>query len=272
MSPPVVPPPPAPDAIHGLPHRGFDPRREVPPEVAGEVAEAILAAAPRGSAGWLVDLGAGAGALGGHLAAGPLPVLAGDGPGYLPGAAGRRVVLDLHRRWPLAAASVALLFADSASHRVDARWWPAELRRVAAPGARLVLGRVRRDRDNPGPRMRRELGRLLGARPRTDGDAVGRLLAALRSAGAHTEAPRTVASWADPDTPGGALSRWRAAVEAAEPGRGIVELAGSEVSRHVAETVLDRLEAWARRHWPDLNDVTDARRAHYELTVVGLPA
>jgi SAM-dependent methyltransferase len=283
----VAPLPPGSGADFDALAAEFDRRRGVPVEVARRVAEVVLELVPRPD-GWLVDLGAGTGEIGRHLRSGPLPVLALDlslpmlgryarrSAASPPGGAGRgRLVLaDLDAPWPLPAGRAALVFASRVVHRLDPRRLLAELQRVTAPGARLVLGRVHRHRDNPGPRMRRELRRLLdqsGASGRRGDEATSRLVDALRGGGARADSPQVVAEWSDPETPGAALERWRTKVGLADLPHAPVELGGRSVSQHYAAGALDRLEAWARRQWPDLTGADTTRPARYELTVIHFP-
>lgn len=255
----------------------FDRRRGLPPGIAGEVARAVLALLPKGTAGGcLLELGAGTGEIGHHLAAGPVPYLGLDRSmgmlrrfvRRLPVApAGRLVVADLDRTWPLATSSVDLVFASRTAHRLSPDTSVREVWRTARPGARLVLGRIRRPADSPGAVLRRRLreGMAEESFPGRDARAARQdLLDRLAARGALASPPRTATRWQSRETPAQTLAKWREKIRGEAP-----ELAGRPVPGPHAAALLDRLEEWARERFGDL-DAPHGVETTYELTVLDL--
>lgn len=259
----------------------FDRHRGLPPDIAREVARAVLALVPRDARregpGWLVELGAGTGEIGRHLAIGPLPYLGLDrSSGMLArflrrlsaSPAGHLTVADLDRPWPLASATSCLIFASRTVHRLALHHLMDETRRTARPGARLVLGRIRRPADSPGAVLRRRLRRLLAEEEdlqRRNAEAArARLVAELAARGSRAHPPRPAARWRSRETPAAPLVRWREKSRSPRP-----DLAGGPVPAERAAAVLDRLEDWARDRFGDL-DAPHEVETTYELTVVDL--
>ncbi len=255
----------------------FDRRRGLPPGIAGDVARAVLALVPQGTAGGcLLELGAGTGEIGRHLAAGPVAYLGLDRSmgmlrrfvRRLPAApAGRLVVANLNRTWPLATSSVDLVFASRTAHRLSLETSADELWRTARPGGRLLLGRIRRAAESPGAALRRRLCDLLAEVGFSGRDAAAEhagLVDRLAARGARDEPPRAAARWRSEETPGAVLAKWREKIRSETP-----ELAGTSVPAQQAVTTLDRLEGWARERFGDLDAPHEVEVA-YELTVVEL--
>lgn len=255
----------------------FDRRRGLPPDVARKVARTVLALVPHnGGAGCLLELGAGTGEIGRHLAAGPVPYLGVDRSvgmlrrfvRRLPEApAGRLTVADLDRPWPLASSTVELVFASRTLHRLSPAGSAREIWRTARPGARLILGRIRRSPDSPGAELRRRLRELLVAEGFPGRDAEGLqvdLIERLAARGARSTEPRPAARWRSKETPDDVLAKWREKIRTETP-----ELAGVPVPRRRAAAVLDRLESWVHERFDDPNGPHEVD-ATYELTVVDL--
>lgn len=251
---------------------GFDLRVGLSEDVARRVAAAVAELAPAGG-GALLELGAGTGQIGRHLA--------GTGPGYLgidlsgpmlsvfrrrlgAGARAALVRADAGAAWPVAAGRVGLVFLSRAAHLLPVGLLVEEALRVAGGGgAVVVLGGVRSEPDSLRALLRREMRRLLaehGVEPRSSGDARRRIAAALAVRGGEALPPRTVASWAAVHRAADALAAWR----------GKRGLGGRAVAPEVQELVLRRLEAWVRERFGRL-DVERPATERYELAAVRLP-
>lgn len=258
----------------------FDRRRGLPSDVAREVARVVLALVPGGEGreggGWLVELGAGTGEIGRHLAAGPLSYLGLDRSSRMlarflrrlsVSPAGHLAVADLNRPWPLASTTGRLIFASRIAHRLALQHVMDETRRTARPGARLALGRIRRPADSPGAVLRRRLRKLLAEedlRGRDAEEARARLVEGLGARGARAHPPRPVARWRSRETPAATLAKWREKCRSPRP-----ELAGGPVPAERAAAVLDSVEDWARDRFGAL-DAPHEIETIYELTVVDL--
>lgn len=261
------------DALAGA----FDRRRGLPPGIGREVARAVLSLVPaKAGSGCLLELGAGTGEIGRHLAAGPVRYLGLDRSlGMLrrflhrlpAGPAGHLLVADLDYPWPLTASTVGLIFASRTLHRLSPDNSVHELRRTARPGARLLLGRIRRPAESPGARLRHRLRELVAEAGFPGRDAGGNqkaLVQRLADRGARRKPSRIAARWRSEETPAATLAKWREKVRLEIP-----ELAGTQVPRRQAVSILEQVEGWARGCWGDL-DVPHSVEAAYELTVVDL--
>lgn len=248
----------------------FDRRAGLPARAVTAVAEALLALRPAGS--WLLEIGAGTGAIGAQAAALgcgryvgldlSLSMLA-EGRarhGQLPLVQG-----DADRTWPLAESLVGVVFLSRAAHLLDGEHLAAEACRLAHPsGARLVLGRVRRQPESVRSVIRGRAHELLAERglPRRDGRAAGRrLLAGIVELGGRAEPERTAATWTVVERPADSLASWRS-----KEG-----LAGNALPTRLRNEILGDLEAWARARFGDLDAGHEAEET-YELAVVALPA
>lgn len=248
----------------------FDLRAGLPIGVARQVAAAVAELAPTGS-GVILDLGAGTGQLGEHLAHGRSRYLGIDVSGPMLavfrrklGAGGALVRADAGAPWPIASGSVELVFLSRAAHLLPPAVLVEETLRVASPeGAVIVFGGVRSEPDSLRAVLRREMRRLLaehGVEARRAGDSQGRLAAALEARGGEVLPVRTAASWSVVHRAGDALAAWRAKAG----------LGGRAVTPEVQDSVLRRLEDWIRERYGNLDVARDATE-RYELAAVRLP-
>lgn len=250
----------------------FDLRAGLPAEVARRVAAAVEELAPAGS-GALLDLGAGTGQIGEHLARGRSRYLGMDVSGPMlavfrrrlgTAAAGALVRADAGAPWPIASGSVKLLFSSRAAHLLPPAVLVEEILRVASPeGAVAVFGGVESDPESLRAVLRREMRRLLaehGFEARRAGRARLGIADALTACGGELLPVRTAASWAVVHRAGEALAAWRAKAG----------LGGRAVTPEVQQSVLQRLEGWVRERYGSLDVARDASE-RYELAAIRLP-
>lgn len=264
---------------------GFDRRTGLPAAVARQVAAAVATLAPAGR-GALLELGAGTGQIGEHLArlwggggsrrylaidlsAAMLAVFrrrlaAGAEAAAEAGAAAALVRADAGAVWPLVGGSVDLVFLSRAAHLLPGEVLVEETLRVASPrGAFLVVGGVRSEPDSLRAVLRRQMRRLLaehGGGARDSGEARRRIADALAARGGEVLPVQTAASWPAVHRAGDALADWRS-----KPGLG-----GRAVSAELQESVLQRLEEWVRESYGGI-DVERQATEHYDLAAVRLP-
>lgn len=252
----------------------FDHRTGLPECARREIVEAVLARRPE-MPGALLDLGAGTGNIGVHLAAEGRP---GEARPYvaldlsLPmlGVFRRRLSVnavtagllqaDATAPWPLADGSVSLLFSSRAVHLLPLPHLIEEIRRLCRPGARLVLGSVQRPENSLRRIMRREMRRRLAAvgwRGRSAGGTRRRLQEALAHDGWLPEPTARLASWPVEERAIDSLQGWRD-----KPG-----LAGRHVPADQRHALLDELATWARREFGSL-ETTRTTTESYRLDVM----
>ena len=270
----------------------FDRRAGHPEGVASRIAAAVAELAPAGE-GVVLDLGAGTGQIGRHLAqmsrAGTSrPGMSGAGMSgargafrYLgvdisgpmlavfrrkldTGARGVLVRADAGGRWPIASGTVDLVFISRAAHLLPPEVLVEEALRVARPeGALLVLGGVRSPPESLRVVLRREMRRLLaeqGFEGRSASEGQRRIALALAERGGEVLPVRTAASWSVVHRAGDVLAAWRA-----KPGLG-----GRAVRPEIQDKVLRRLEYWIRERYGGL-EVARQATERYELAAVRLP-
>lgn len=222
----------------------FDERAGLPSLAADQVAAAIVALTEINADERLVEIGAGTGEIGHRLvarvayvgldlAASMLSVFRSR---YEQRATQAQLLLaDADATWPIADASVRVVFGSRCLHLLSLPHVVAETRRVGAPaGVTLVVGSVGRDDMSMRMSMRREMRRVLcaaGIDARSDGDSVMSDL--LGTAVAPIE-PRVVARWSVATSPADVLKAW-----ANKDGLGGVAV-GAETKRDVLARVKAR--------------------------------
>jgi SAM-dependent methyltransferase len=254
----------------------FDLRAGLPEGVAARVAAALAELAPAAD-GVVLDVGAGTGLIGEHLArvwgAGERsrylgmdvsgPMLAVFHEKLAAVARSALVRADAAAGWPIASGSVEMVFVSRAAHLLPPAVLVEEALRVARPGgAVLVFGGVRSPPDSLRSTLRREMRRLLaeqGVEGRNAQEAQHRLAASLAERGGEVLPARTAATWAVVERAGDALAAWRA-----KEGLG-----GRAVSPEIQGEVLRRLEDWIRQRFGGL-EVTREATERYELAAIRL--
>lgn len=246
----------------------FDLRAGLPAGVAPRIAAAVAELAPAGS-GAILDVGAGTGQIGEHLAGGRSRYLGMDVSGPMLAVFRRKlgggalVRADAGAPWPIASGKVKLVFLSRAAHLLPPAVLVEESLRVASPeGAVIVFGGVRSEPESLRAVVRREMRQLLaehGFEARRAGDSQGRLTGALAERGGEVLPVRIAASWSVVHRAGDALAAWRAKAG----------LGGRAVAPEVQDRVLRRLEEWIRERYGSLDVALDATE-RYELAAVRL--
>ena len=270
----------------------FDRRVGLPEGDCRAIAAAVIALARAGDGDRVLEIGAGTGMIGRWFLDHPVRYVGLDrSRGMLevfrrrPGAGRAGLVqADGARAWPLPAGSVKVVFSSRALHLLPLAHVVDEVFRVGVPAPRsgggrgaggdrdddergdgadrgaghdaggvCMLGWVERAPESVKARMSREMQRLVrqrGFTPRTAGSR--RFLAACRERGA-AELPRTaVARWPARHSPRRSLDSWRSKLG----------LGGLVLPPGVQESVLDELEAWARRTFGDLDAESSAEETY----------
>lgn len=246
----------------------FDERASLGPEIARAATAAIVARVGLGAADVLLEIGAGTGELGVHLAAATSGYLGLDGSEamlalfrrraaeHVPALTPSLVFADANQPWPVAAASVRCVFLSRVFHLLDRAHVLDELERVKDPrGLAVVLGRRVRDPDAPAARLRRRLHAMLEDlryEPRRPERATSELVQILIARGGAHLAPEPVARRT-------LVTSYRIELDAWRFKGGI---AGISLPREIRELVLDDLETWARGEVSDLEAPVDAGEAY----------
>ncbi|MEM8964603.1 MAG: class I SAM-dependent methyltransferase [Acidobacteriota bacterium] len=231
------------------------------------MADSVLAVRSSRASRHILDMGAGTGQIGQHLAT-MAPYIAIDRSlGMLAVFHDRSsactVVADGTTRWPLADASVSVVFSSRAIHWLPPALAAHEIARVAAGGV-LLIGRTRRDANDVRRLLRRALHRQLrdaGLEPRAGRDLGEALLALCRDGGAEDLEPIVAARWPATSRPSTVIAEWRD-----KPGLGGV----ASIDPTVKHRVLDAVTAWAKDNLGDIDRDSTAEDS-YVLTGVRLP-
>lgn len=238
----------------------FDDRASMGPEVSTLAADAILARMQLAPEDVLVEIGAGTGEIGAHLARAVPGYVGLDASEAMLAIYRRRLapheadlrLADANRPWPFPDASVRGVFLARVLHLLDRTHVLDELARLADPrGLTLLLGRRVRERSAPAARLRRELHHrleALGHTPRRAERDGTRLVDTLLERGAERIPPEVVARRV-------LRTSYRIELDAWRTKNG---LAGLTLPRDDRETLLDALEAWARREVGDLDTEVEA--------------
>jgi SAM-dependent methyltransferase len=223
----------------------YEARAGLPEEICRELAALIL----DGTDGLLVDVGAGTGTLGRHLIASGARYLGIDLSRPMlqefAGGRGRLLQADADGRWPIADHSAGVVLFSRSAHLLKSERTLDEVLRVARPGARVLVGRVKRARDGAGERIKRAMQEMLRERelPGKNGERARRdFLDALERRGARRLPERASAVWWEDEAPGESLASWR----------GKEGLAGRVVPDAIKAEILLELERWAAAEFGDL--------------------
>jgi ubiquinone/menaquinone biosynthesis C-methylase UbiE len=244
----------------------FDRRAGLPVRHCQAIAQAVLRCAGARPGDLLLEVGAGTGMLGIWLARSPLRYMGVDlSYGMLAafqqrsgGQVGppRLLQADANHPWPLAEATVRIIFSSRALHLLDLAHVVDESFRVAHPdGAVLIIGQMRRPADSLSSIMQQEMRRILcqyGFTGRDGKQHRRQLLAAFEHRGARGLDPVVVVRWTVTRTPWQVLENW-----ASKPG-----LAGLDLCPAAQRVVLDELRRWAQAAFGDLHGVISYEEAY----------
>ena len=250
----------------------YDARAGLPTTVGAAAAQAIVELAGAGEGDLVLELGAGTGETGAHLARQPvryvgldnspamLEVFRAKTEGGWPGL----VVADCNLPWPLPAGSAAVIFASRVIHLLDPEHTVRETLRVGRPGGLLMLGRVLREPDSIKERLRRRRRALLveaGIGPRQGEEGTRRVVERCLAAGGASRGRGVVAEWTGETTPARIIAGWAALSRTGSVSVDPVTRAG----------ILDELRRWGRTEFGDLGR-PEAFRERYAIDVIQLPS
>lgn len=251
----------------------YEARTGLPAFVGEEVAAFLVASLPVGASAMIVDVGAGTGTIGRHLA-GACEYVAIDASAAMLAELERslptdtprdRVALhamDANLRWPIADHMAALILFSRSLHLLDAARVVEEVVRVARPGGRVWVGRVRKPEMSAPERLRRQMQQLLRAADvegRNGQRARREFLETLSARGATTLPRWTSKGWTIEQSARDAITAWRQ-----KPGLG-----GRAIPEAMKDKILDQLEEWAAQTLGDL-DAPAAVERTFEIEGVQL--
>lgn len=230
------------------------------------IVQAVLALVQPRPEDLLFEVGAGTGMLGIWFARAPLRYLGLDlSRGMLtafhrrleaPGDTMLLLQADGNARWPLAAATVRVIFSSRALHLLDPKHIVRESFRVAQPeGTLCLMGRIHRQEDSVAAMMQRQLQRLLyqyGYPGRAGLQHQQALLASYSQQGAIVLDPMVVVRWTVTRTPAQGLDAWQS-----KPGLG-----GIDLPPHVKRAILHDLSTWAKGTFGDLQHARSSEEAY----------
>lgn len=249
----------------------YDARAGLPAAVGAAVARAIVDPVGARAGDLVVELGAGTGEIGAHLARLPVRYVGLDSsPAMLDvfrAKAGMGspslVVADCNRPWPLPDGSASVVFASRVVHLLDPGHVVREAARVCRPGGALMLGRVLRAPGGIKERLRRRRQELLveaGITPRQGEAGTRRVVARCLAAGAESLGRREVAEWTGETTPAQVIAGWAT----------LPRMGSAAVDPAMRADILAELRRWGRAEFGDL-DRPEAFRERYAVDVVRLP-
>jgi len=219
----------------------------------------------------VLELGAGTGEIGAHLARLPvryvgidnsaamLDVFRAKARGTLPSL----VVADCDRTWPLPDGSTNVVFASRVIHLLQPDHVVRETMRVCRPAGLLILGRVVRDRDGITERLRRrrlDLLKAAGISARQGEEGTRRVIDGCVARGGESLGRQIVAEWTSVTTPGEIIAGWDT----------LSRMGSVPVDPVTRAEILAGLRHWARAEFGNL-DRPEASRSHYAIDIVRLP-
>ena len=244
----------------------YDRRAGLPEQHCPAIAQAVRQMAAAMPGDLVFEVGAGTGRLGAWLARPPLRYVGIDLSHRMLAASPTRPASPSHRPlllqadgndpWPLAEATVRVIFSSRALHWLDPAHVVDESCRVARPdGASLIIGRIQRPAGSLSTMMQHEMQQLLrqhGFSGHGGEQHQRRLLAAFQPYGATELAPVVVVRWTVTRTPGQSIADWES-----KPGLG-----GIGVRHAVKRVILDELRIWAQSTFGDLHRQVPCEEAY----------
>ena len=270
-STPGIHPGPTPAATFDEQAARYDARAALPASVGAAVAQSIIDHAGASADSLVVELGAGTGEIGAHLARLPVRYVGLDNSAAMlavfrakaPEASPSLILTDCNRPWPLPDGGAAAVFASRVIHLLEPGHVVAETKRVCGAAGLLILGRVVRDPASIRQRLRRRRRELLAAAgiPARDADEGSRRVieASLASGGAALGRD-IVAEWPFTTTPAEVITGWE----------GLARWGSAAVDAATRAAIVDELRAWVRLHYGEL-DRPQTTPARYTIDIIRMP-
>jgi SAM-dependent methyltransferase len=249
----------------------YDARAGLPASVGLAVAQAIVRRANAGADDLVLELGAGTGQIGVHLARLPVRYVGLDASAAMLAMFGAKaaeaapslVVADCDRRWPLSDGSVSVVVASRVIHLLQPNHVVRETMRVCRSGGLLILGRVVRDRAGATERLRRrrlDLLQAAGIAARQGEDGTRRVIDGSRALGGVSLGRQTFAKWTSVTTSREIIAGWES----------LSRMGSVPVDPVTRVEILAELRRWAQNEFGDL-DRPQTSAAHYAIDIVRLP-
>ncbi len=250
---------------------GYDARVGLPVSVGSAVATQIMACAGLQTEDLVLELGAGTGEIGMHLARLPVRYLGIDNSAEmlqlfrdkLGQDAPSLLLADASLVWPLDDSAASVVFASRVIHLLDADHVASETFRVCRPGGWLMLGRVLRDGDGVKERLRRrrlELLQQAGVGSLRGREGARRVVEHCLSAGGESMGRRVVGEWSGAISPAEVIADWTS----------LSRMGSVAVDPVRRQEILAELQDWARAELGDL-DQPETYRERYVIDCVRLP-
>jgi len=232
------------------------------------VASEIVACAGLQSDDLMLELGAGTGEIGTHLARLPVRYVGIDNSAPMLqlfrqklGASPASLLLaDAGQGWPLDDDAAVVVFASRVVHLLDAAHVARETARVCRPGGWLMLGRVLRDDGGVKERLRRhrlQLLRQAGVGSLRGREGAGRVVEHCLQAGGLSMGRRVVVEWSEETTPAEVIAGWAS----------LTRMGSVAVDPAMHQQILAQLRAWAREEFGAL-DRPEISQERYALDLV----
>jgi SAM-dependent methyltransferase len=249
----------------------YDVRAGFPSPVGSLVARSIMEHAGVRADDLVVELGAGTGEIGRHLARLPVRYVGLDASAQMLAvfrakagdAAPTLMLADCDHGWPLPDGVASVIFASRVIHLLEPDHVTREVRRVVRPRGTLILGRVLREPHSIKSQLRRRRQELLGEAglsPREGEEGTHRVIAACLAAGAQALGRSMVAEWSGATTPATVITGWE----------GLTRMGDKVVDPPTRAGILAELRRWAETEFGDLERAQPFRE-RYAIDVVRLP-
>jgi SAM-dependent methyltransferase len=249
----------------------YDERAGLPADVGALVAGSIVRHASAGPGDLVVELGAGTGEIGVHLARLPIRYVGVDSSipmlhefrekadDFTPSL----ILADCNLAWPFGDGAVAVVFASRAIHLLEPQHVVRETLRVVRRGGFLILGRLLREPDSTRERLRRRRQELLveaGLNPRNGAAGTRRVIALCQDAGAESLGRQIVAEWTGEISAGEVLAGWES----------LSRIGSLSINPDLRTRILDEVRRWAQVEIGDI-DRAEVFHERYAIDVLRFP-
>jgi SAM-dependent methyltransferase len=239
--------------------------------VGAAVAEAIVARAGARAHDLVVELGAGTGEIGVHLARLPFRYVGLDASVAMlevfrakaADVSPSLIVGDCDCLWPLPEGSATVVFASRVVHLLQPDHVVRETMRVGRSAGLLIMGRVVRDGDGVTERLRRrrlDLLKAAGISAREGEERTRRVINGCVALGGVSLGSQIVAEWTSVTTPREIIAGWDT----------LSRMGSVLIDPATRAEILAGLRHWARAEFGDL-DRPEASPTRYAIDVVRLP-